>query len=181
MAKILLIEPYKILRQAIALALFPEHDVQAEGDIAKVGVGSIKDCDLLIVDGEALKESNQLTSEVNRVIQGSKIPTIWLEGAESTQPPKLAKREKLLVINKPIEGPAFQSAVASLLSSDSSPKVRSASQSSLSDQAKQPEMTAKKGREETTRKESLGFIDLIDVVEELPQSKQGKKAPGKRK
>ncbi len=181
MAKILLIEPYKILRQAIALALFPEHDVQAEGDIAKVGVGSIKDCDLLIVDGEALKEGNQLTSEFNRVIQGTKVPTIWLEGADSTQPPRLAKREKLLILKKPIEGSSFQSALESLLSSDSSPKVRSSSQASLSDQAKQPERTAKKGREETTRKESLGFIDLIDVVEELPQSKQGKKAPGKRK
>ena len=122
MAKILLIEPYKILRQAITLALSPEHDVQAEGDTAKIGVGSIKDCDLLIVDGGALKESNQLTSEVNRVIQGSKVPTIWLEEADSTEPPKLAKREKLLILKKPIEESSFQSALESLLSSHSSPK-----------------------------------------------------------
>ncbi len=153
MGKILLIEPSKILRQAIALSLFPEHEVQVEEGISASGVGSLKDYDLLIVDGAALRESDQLTPEITRAIQGCKIPTLWLEEDESSRPPK---REKLLIVKKPIEKEPFQSALAGLLS---------------------PQSVSRKAPQQ----EKFEFIDLVDVVEEPTLTRQGRKAPRKPK
>ncbi|MEK7334671.1 MAG: hypothetical protein AAB222_05040 [Candidatus Binatota bacterium] len=70
MGKVFLIEPLKVLRQAITLSLFPEHDVMGVGDIGASEVAGFKDYDLLIVDAAALRERDQLTPEIVRAIQG---------------------------------------------------------------------------------------------------------------
>ncbi len=178
MGKILLIEPSKILRQAIALSLFPEHEVQVEEGISASGVGSLKDYDLLIVDGAALRESDQLTPEITRAIQGCKIPTLWLEEDESARPPK---REKLLIVKKPIEKEPFQSALAGLLSPQSVSRKAPGSLVSVSGEAKRPKVAAKKSRAEAPQQEKFEFIDLVDVVEEPTLTRQGRKAPRKPK
>ncbi|MFQ5904289.1 MAG: hypothetical protein ACE5JO_11420 [Candidatus Binatia bacterium] len=178
MGKILLIEPSKILRQAIALSLFPEHEVQVEESISASGVGSLKDYDLLIVDGAALRESDQLAPEITRAIQGSKIPTLWLEGEEPSRPPK---REKLFIVKKPIERETFQSTLAGLLSPQSVPKKGTVSLAAVGAEASRPKRAAKKSRAEAPQQTKFQFIDLVDVVEEQPPPKQGRRSPRKPK
>lgn len=178
MGKILLIEPHKILQQAISLSLFPEHEVQVEEGIGVSGIGSLKDYDLLIVDGAALWESDQLTPEVTRAIQGCKTPTLWLEEDEFSHPPK---REKLVIVKKPIEREAFQSALAGLLSPPSSSGKRISSFVAAGPKTDRPKGGPKKRRAETPRQATFQFIDLVDVVEEEPPPRQGRKAPRKSK
>lgn len=178
MSKILLIEPHKILRRAISLSLSPGHEVHVEESLSASGVGSLKEYDLLIVDGAALRENDQLTPEVVRAIQDCRTPTLWLEGEESSGFPK---RDKLLIMRKPIEKEAFQSALDGFLSSQITPKERA---DSLGDGSASPDKRkggVKKRSTEPSQQADFGFIDLVDVVEEQPSPRQGKKAPRKPK
>ena len=147
MAKVLLIAPPKILRHAITLALFPEHEVYAEESLKAERTGSLKDYDLLIVDGASVPQDGQLTAELTRAIHNSKTPTLWLEEEGSSNPPK---REKLMILKKPVEKDAFQAAVDRLLSPEVPPRKRQGSP-----------------------------IELVDVVEEAPASRQKPKGKAK--
>lgn len=175
MGKILLIEPQKILRQAIGLALFPDHEVKVEEDIAR-DIGSSKDYDLLIVDGAALRESNRLTPEAIRVIQSCKTPTLWLEEDPASH---MIKREKLVVLKKPIERETFQSALNGLLPSPAQSRERRGSLVAAA--GKGSAAAARKKPGEASDQSAFQFIDLVDVVEEEPPSKQRKKSPRKSK
>lgn len=177
MSKILLIEPHRVLQQAISLSLCPEHEVQVEEAISSSGIGSFKDYDLLIVDGAALREKGQLSPGVARAIQGSKIPTLWLEESESSHPPK---REKLLIVKKPIEREAFQLALANLLYSQIVPRKGARSLVSRDTKAATAK-GASKDKPKASYQETFQFIDLVDEVEgETPQG-QEKQPPRKPK
>lgn len=178
MGKILLIEPYRVLRQAIIFSLFPEHEVEVGESSSASKVGSLKDYDLLIVDGGSLRQRGELTPEFARVIQNCKIPTMWLEDEEPSHPPK---REKLLVVKKPIEREAFQSSLDSLLSREAAKRERAASHVPMSGKAEPPKEATKKGQVEATQQATFEFIDLVDVVEEQPPPSQGRKPPRKSK
>lgn len=175
MGKILLVEPQKILQQAISLSLFPEHEVRVEDGIAS-SVGSFKDYDLLIVDGAALRERNQLTPEAIRAVQGCKTPTLWLEEDPASQAPK---REKFVVVKKPVEREALQSALAGLLSPGAPPRERRSSVAAAPSRESVPKAAPKKKGGEAFEQSAFQFIDLVDVVEEQTPPKQGKK--GRRK
>lgn len=177
MGKILLIEPQKILRQAIGLALFPDHEVKVEEDIAR-DIGSSKDYDLLIVDGAALRESNRLTPEAIRVIQSCKTPTLWLEEDPASH---TIKRDKLVVLKKPIERETFQSALNGLLPSPAQSRERSGSLVAAAGKGSAAKAAARKKPGEASDQSAFQFIDLVDVVEEEPPSKQRKKSPRKSK
>src|SRR3972149_2920686 len=113
MGKVFLLEPLKVLRQAITLSLLPEHDVMGKDDIGASEVAGFKDYDLLIVDAAALRERNRLTPDIIRAIQGCKTPTVWLEEDPSSH---TVQRQKLVTVTKPIEKEPFQLAVGGLLS-----------------------------------------------------------------
>lgn len=165
MGRVLLIEPQRLLRQAISLALFPEHEVRAEDAASASTVGSFKEYDLLIVDGAALRDKEELTPDLAQAVKDCKVPTLWLEEDE---PPQLPKREKLLVLKKPIEREAFQSALAALL------QPRGAQGSAGGSKGKREPPKA-------PRQATFEFIDLVDVVEEGPPAKEKKRSPRKSK
>ena len=165
MVKVLLVEPERILQQAISLALFPDYEVQVEKTIAPA-IGALEDYDLLIVDGSALRETGQLTPEVSRAIQGCKTPMLWLEEAESSHAPR---HDKVVVIKKPIEREAFQTALADLIPVPGGGRDMRVSR---------PVAREKK---KDSKQESFGFIDLVDVVEEEASPKQPKKPQRKSK
>lgn len=173
MGKILLIEPQKVMRQAISLYLFPEHDVVVEEHLKSANVESLKDYDLMIIDGAALREVGRLPSESIRAIQGCKTPVVWLEQDEASHSPK---RDKLIILNKPIEREKFQSALNALLSSAAPSRTR---KGSIADSV--PKEGSVKKRAEELPQAELPFIDLVDVVEEQPPSKQRKKTSRKSK
>jgi hypothetical protein len=164
MGKIFLIEPHRILQQAIALSLFPEHDVQVAEAADAATVDALKEIELLIIDAAALRESDKLSPEINRAIQSSSIPTMWIDEAESAESPK---RDKLAVVLKPIESGVFQSAIAGLLSS-SNPK--NAKKSAVSGE---PKARKSKGVQQAGAEP----IELVEIVDDGSPSDQDK-TPG---
>ena len=178
MGKIVLVEPHKVLRQAIALTLFPEHEVQMEESLSASGIAALQGIDLLIVDAAALRDSDRLSPEIVRAIQSSPIPTVWIDEDEAARVPK---RDKLTVLMKPIEGEAFGSALASLLSSSSSPRERKKAPVSGEQKAEKGNGPKKKQPGEAAEQPELQFIDLVDVVEEVPPTPRRRKSPRKSK
>src|SRR5258706_2041970 len=109
MGKVVLIEPHKVLQQALALSLFPAHEVRVEQTLAAPALSELGEVDLLIVDAAALAEKNQLPPELVRAIGGSALPTLWIDRADSAPAPR---REKAAAVGKPLEGPGRQAAPA---------------------------------------------------------------------
>jgi hypothetical protein len=177
MSKILLIEPDRVLRQAIALSLFPDHDVNLPEKAQGSGMESLDDYDLIVVDGAALREGGPVPAELSRAIQSSTTPTIWLEEDETSRP---VKRENLVVVKKPIEREPFQTAVNNFLSpSQSGRGDASATQSAAQQREGTPAKATKKARAEDPQQPTLQFIELVDVVEDAPDVKTER--PGSKK
>jgi len=145
MGKIFLIEPHRVLQQAITLSLFPEHEVRVVETAEASAIGALEDdIDLLIVDAAALRESDKLSPEMNRALEASPVPIVWID--ESDSPP--LKRDKLAVVLKPIESGVLQTALTDLLA--------------LASGRKGGKSSSPKGK---ARKEAEP-IDLTEVVEE---------------
>jgi hypothetical protein len=96
-----------------------------------------------------------------------------LEDSESSQAPK---REKLIIIKKPIEKEAFESALAGFLSTQATAREYKSPLGSETPKVEASKGTSKKGRAESSQ---LELIDLVDVVEEEAPPKQGRETPGK--
>jgi len=168
MGKILLIEPHRVLQQAIALSLFPGHDVRVEDGAGASTAAVLDGMDLVIVDAAALRASGRLSPELARSIQGSSIPTLWIDENESADPPK---RDKLAVVMTPIENAAFQSALADLLAYSSPQQERK--KAALSGEQK-----AQKGKSKV--KTEGEPIELVEIVEE-ESSAENSETPKKSK
>lgn len=162
MARILLIEPDRILTQAIRLFLFPHHEVQAEASPLGTDIKALKEYNLLIIDGSALRERKQLTPEFARAIQRCETPTLWLKEDESQHP---VETGKLLIVKKPIERETFQSALTGLLFPKTAQKGRAGSHGVRGSGGQLPREKERR-REVKTQQDNLPFIDLVDVVEE---------------
>jgi hypothetical protein len=171
MGKVVLIEPHKVLQQAIALSLFPEHDVHVQEAVNASDIGAFGEVDLLVVDAAALREANKLSPELNRAIENSAIPTMWIEEDESNPPPK---REKLAVVVKPIESAAFQSALTALLSPSSARKEPQRKAAPAKQKIEKSKGGAKKAARGRAEQSEADLIELVEVVEEEADSQQPK-------
>ena len=177
MSNIVLIEPYRILQQAIALSLAQEHKVEVRESISGSDLQALKECDLLVVDAASLVEKKLLTPDLVQMLQGSVTPMLWLEDEKSLERPE---REKCQVLKKPLEQKAFKEAVGNLL----------AAPNRSGQGAQDPEAnTGAKGFSESreqkeivkdSEQSSFNFIDLVDVVGE-PASGSAGKTPKKSK
>lgn len=173
MSNIVLIEPYRILQQAIALSLAQEHKVQVRESITGAELQALKECDLLVIDAASLAEMKLLTPELVRMMQGSETPMLWLEDEKSLDRPK---REKFQVLKKPLEQKVFKEAVGNLLA----PPKRSEHEA----QDQKPNTGTKGSSRNEEQKEiskdseqpSFNFIDLVDVVGETPSGAARKTA-----
>ncbi|MGH7831394.1 MAG: hypothetical protein ACREP8_14580, partial [Candidatus Binatia bacterium] len=155
-----------------------QYEVRAEETLGAPLLAAITGYDLLIIDGAALREDKQLTAELTRAIQDCKTPTLWLEDAGAAQAPK---REKLMVLQKPIEKEPFHSAVDGFLSGETSPRTGTKPSQAPGPKAAATKREPKKKDAAQTEQGSFQFIDLVDAIEEKVQLKQGEKAAKKSK
>jgi DNA-binding response OmpR family regulator len=175
MGKILLIEPQRILQQAISLTLFPDHEVRVEEAIAAESETAWKDYDLLIVDGAALREGGRLGAEAIRALQSASTPALWLEEDESHPVPG---RDRLVVVRKPLDRIAFCSAVNEMLCPPG-PRPETESASGPAGEAASLKSGAKERPLRSEPADGSEFIDLVDVVEDESAPGQSNKAPKK--
>ncbi|HEV8341602.1 MAG TPA: hypothetical protein VGR30_04455 [Candidatus Binatia bacterium] len=176
MSQILLIEPYKVLRQAITLFLSPDHEIKVQEDTKGLTGESLVEYDLIVVDGTALRETGQLSPEFTRALQATRAKIFWLE--EDDAPPSV-KKEEWVILRKPIERQTFERALTNLFSPQQvrrGPKV-----DALSPSNPKVERSSKRRQPEDLRQATLQFIELTDAVEEASSTKKEKKAPKKSK
>ena len=118
MASILIIESHPILREALRQFLFPEHQtVVREGWSVPT---DLKGHDLVIVDRESVEDGGD-AGELLRALQRLKIPSVWLHQGP---PPSLKPVRLTAAVAKPLEGPALEAAMRSLLENTSPPGTR---------------------------------------------------------
>jgi hypothetical protein len=152
MSKVLLVEPHKVLQQALALSLFPEHDVKVEEAIDAAGVAGLADVDLLIIDAAALREKGRLTAELQRAVEASKLAILWIDGEKGP------KGDRLAAVATPIDGATLQNAVTALLTG-----------AVVKAPAKKRAQPEGGGKTPTREDAEAQPIELVDVVEEEPE------------
>jgi hypothetical protein len=174
MSKILVIEPRKMLQQAICLALCPDHEVQLDANLSDKKPIAIKDYDLAIIDAAALRDTNVLNTPNLRVMEEWKIPKIWIDEAERVQAPR---HNKFVVLTKPIQKETLQSAVATCLAASVAGRQNGTNRQSTQD------LTGSGGTAASDSSMTAGpaIIELVDVVEEPPERKSQSRQQRKTK
>jgi hypothetical protein len=160
MSRILVIEPYKILQRAIAVSFFPEHEVQITDQVPEMNGIEERFYDIVVVDAGALRERNTV-GDLNRCVQGWRIPTIWLEETISTVVPT---RDKLVVLRKPILMNDLLSALAQCQERSTMSLARGSAEPS--DKVRGKEGLANADLDRHPKQEKARVIELVDVVEE---------------
>jgi hypothetical protein len=165
MSKILVIQPHRMLRQAIGLSLFPEHDVEMTATIPE-SLTAI-DFDAVIIDAASLQETTGLSAQAIRAMQTWKLPTVWIRDSESSQIPKW---EKLVVMERPIAKDALQSSVAECLRVSTQAKQNGRAPAGHQETQSFPTETTEEEKNHVVSKAAADskFIELVDVVEDEP-------------
>lgn len=169
MSQVLLIEPYKVLRQALTLFLSPEHEVRVQEETGGLSQDSLAEYDLIVVDGTALRDTGQLSPELTRALEACRAKIVWLEDSEA--PPSVEK-EDWVVVKKPIKRETLEKTLANLFSPAHGQRGREAD--ALDPSKPKAEKPAKRQQPEDAQQPMLQFIELTDVVEEDARKKQKK-------
>lgn len=169
MSRILVVEPQKILQQAIVLFLFPDHEVEVNEKVSENETW--KDFDLAIVDVAALREVNMVGAQWSRTVEGWKIPTIWIDDAAGSQAPT---GKQLVVLGRPMQRDALQAAMAKCLGT--SLKQNGTTSISATDRTALLEITAEESSAaDAVQVTGSPVIELVDVVEEEPGRKKNRR------
>jgi hypothetical protein len=174
MSTILLIHRHRMLQQAIAVALFPEHDVRVADAIPETA--AVDDVDLVIVDAASADDPDGLVDRAAQAVRQWNMPVVWLEGAGSLRAPK---RDKMLVIKTPIQKDALLAALAELLASPAKSAQGSQPPSRLPQGSSSQAAAANSADAPMPAANDKKVIDLLEVVAEplgptskSPQAKQ---------
>ncbi len=161
MGSILVIEPSKILQQATVIALFPEYQAQMMETIPEGG--ELLNFDAVIVDAVELREARALSAEKLSVMETWAAPMVWIDG----DPPQPPKRDKLVIVKRPISRAAMRAALAECLGRASMPGGRALN--TAGEQASVATPTERR------------VIELVDIVDDGPASVQSKGEKKKKK
>jgi hypothetical protein len=172
MSRILVVEPQKILQQAIVLFLFPDHEVEVNENVSEKETRVVQGFDLAIVDAAALREANMLGAQGSRTVERWKIPTIWIDDAAGEKPPPAGKQ--LVVLGRPMRRDALQAAMAKCLGTSSSSKQNGIASLPATDRIPSLETTIEQASA-TVQVAGSPVIELVDVVEEEPERKKNRK------
>jgi hypothetical protein len=161
MSEILLIEPDRMLRHALILALFPEHRVKT----APAVPDAVKEFDLLIVDAAALQKQNLLSARERERLQAWKLPVLWF-GADAALPE--STRDRWVRLQLPLTKDVLRRALAQCL--EASVKMIAVATPAAQLPANAEASATPKARNKKSAETGAGksFIELVDVVEEEP-------------
>ncbi len=148
MASILIIASHPILLEALRQFLFPEHRTVARDRWS--APADLQHHDLVIVDRDTVEDADGLL----RALQPLEMPSVWLYQGP---PPSLRPARLTAAVAKPLEGPALEAAVQSVLQTISTPKTRLGAE---------PRSDEPSGAEPAAKPPPDGeIIELTEVVE----------------
>jgi hypothetical protein len=159
MGKILIVEPYRTLQQAISAVLVSEHEVESRPVLEESETAG--DYDLVVIDAAAVKDRN----EAIHALQSCKAPVLWLQAEGFPEPPGPHPSASLKM---PLERSSFLSAVSELLSGK-------AKRQPAGDKKAVAEAAAA-GTQPSESKDQADsqLIDLVDIVERQENPPEGK-------
>jgi hypothetical protein len=170
MSTILFINGYRMLQQAVAVSLFPDHEVRVSDKVPDPAI--IGEVEVVIVNAVSPEEGDGMIARAAREVLKWNIPVIWIEDPGSSQAPEC---DRVVVIKTPLQRSALHAAVTESLSrgkpgpaSETAPAAHG-STSSGPVAAERP----------ATPAEGVGqkkVIELLDVVE-APDIQIGGKVP----
>ncbi|MGH7833130.1 MAG: hypothetical protein ACREQK_05765 [Candidatus Binatia bacterium] len=163
MGKILIVEPSRILQQAISAALVTEHEVESREVLEAPELEAVKDYDLVVIDGAAVKDDNDLT----HALRSSKAPVLWLQTEELSSP---LRQDQFASLKMPLERGLFLSAVSELLSGKPAPKSQSPGDKKSGSQVAAPGKQLSQPGDQA----NSDLIDLVDIVEQKENSPERK-------
>jgi hypothetical protein len=161
MSKIFLIEPQKMLQQAIVLSLFPDHEVRLQKDLSDDSGFAARDFDVVIIDAAALREVNALSGQWLGKVRAWEAPIIWIDEAGGSPMPR---RNNVVVLQRPIERTALQAAVAECLGTAANSTQNGMTGPSHKSGRHPPATAAETGAASELPEGRV--IELVDVVEE---------------
>jgi hypothetical protein len=162
MSRILVVEPHRMLQQALVVALFPEHQGQV---FARIPEGEVlAAADLLIIDAAALKALGALPTREVRAVQSCHVPVVWID-AET--PPDTAAFTKLVRLAPPLKRDDLRAAAVECLRLSSAAEPFAAPKPARAVAAKTKTIEPKP--ESAARDNDKEFIDLVDVFEEATE------------
>ena len=147
MASILIIESHPILREALRQYLFPEHRTAVRERWS--APADLQGHDLVIVDRESLEEGG--AGELLRELQRLGIPSVWLHRGAA---PALRPARLTAAVAKPLDGPALDAALQSLLGTAPASETGSGTRPPPADEPRGDEAAGG------------GVIELTEVVED---------------
>jgi hypothetical protein len=160
MSRILVVQPYKMLQQAFAVALFPEHHVRVLEKLP--GVDPSAEADLVIIDAGALREGGVLAGGEDRAVRTWRIPVVWIgsdaRGAEATA-------QNRLLLSAPLKRDELRAAVGEGLRSSLEQTAKPATKSTKAVSAKKK--TAVPNPEPAVADNGTKIIELVEVIEEM--------------
>ena len=166
MSRILLIEPDRMLRHALTIGLFPDHQVEAASAVPEAAA---KDWDLLIVDAGALQERNLLSACERERLQKLQLPLLWFgpDGALLE-----SDRDRWRRLQAPLTNEILRRALAQCLGASVAATkgiVEQAAQSPV----ETPPITPPKARKKKNTvppelSDGKKFIELVEIVEDEP-------------
>ena len=160
MSRILVIEPRRMLRQAIVSSLFPENDVQLVEFLPESS--AVNDFDVMIVDAASLRETKGLRLQGLGALLSLGIPTIWIEGGESGQIPA---RDQVFVLQKPLSRESLLSALGQCRGISSVVK-RNGTVVRHPKGGRSPSQGVAEEKKLAGAANTAEIIELVDVVEE---------------
>ena len=158
MSKILVVQPHRILRHALAVALAPDHRVEAVEIIPEAG--DPKTADMVIIDAGALRERGALTARELRLMEPWQVPTLWID------PDAMLPNKKFKNLTWPLSREELKKAVAECLTKAivASESVGTPEKRDGAPAAGKKERRAAKASEPAAEVDKH-VIELVDVVE----------------
>jgi hypothetical protein len=178
MSRILVVEPQKILQQAIILSLFPEHDVRMSVDFAENTTAADRDFDLAIIDAAALREGNALSEPLLAMVQNWHLPTIWIQDGGG---PPIPSGGRIVALERPLQKHALQLAIVECLTTASTSKPNRPGVSDKGTPLLSKATTNETRKAAPSELSASRIIELVDVVEEESERKTNKTRQRKTK
>jgi hypothetical protein len=162
MSKVLVVQPHKMLQQAIVVALFPEHQVQVLERIPATDPSA--EVDVVIIDAGALDERGTLSADEVQAVQSWQTPIIWI-GSESAR--QRAASKNRLQLAAPIKREELRAAVAESLRSRAVEPHAAEPATKRSAVVSARKKTAEPKADSLAADNEKEVIELVDVFEEI--------------
>ena len=170
MSRVVIVQPHKMLQNAFAIALFPEHRVQVVETIPEDA--ALGGADVVIVDAASLRALGALGARELLMIQSWKTPAIWIDERTDSAPQTSAK---IAVLERPTSKESLSAALAQCLGN---PELGRQPAHDAAGPAAAPDKRAGEpysGEAAPTAAENL--VELVDVIEEEPDDDTRTAAP----